>query len=76
MPEAFQEMKSIEYPFIPRPKKGWVLHQLSQSVLEQCKRGLPEGFELRHVSIDARTGNVTVFYEERHAERQPPTRTP
>ena len=67
-------MRSLEYIRSYGLKHWEEFWRDTEATVERCKAGLPEEFELRHVSIDARTGNVTVFYEERHAEGQPQAR--
>ena len=74
MPKALPPMKSLEFPW--QKWRHSDIFKSSEEMVTFFKEGLPKGFGLRHVSINARTGNITVFYEEGHAERQPSTRTP
>lgn len=59
-------MKSLQYPRSSASMENWQeFWQDADATVERCKAGLSDEFELRHVSIDARTGAVTIFYEER-----------
>lgn len=59
-------MKSLTYPRTETAVQSWsAFWRDADAMVERARAGLWEGYELRHVSIDAKTGAVTVLYEER-----------
>lgn len=59
-------MRSIEYPRTEGSRKVWPQFWTAvDGLLERARAGLPKFYSLKHVSIDAETGAVTVFFEVR-----------